>query len=319
MTTKLSDKKIFKAASVKFIYIIYFIFTIQYLELDKMLRIGTCSWKYDSWKGIVYPDKERFNYLEEYAKHFNTVEIDQWFWSLFEPKKVLLPDERVVQEYGDSVPDDFMFTIKAPNAVTLTHFYNKNKNEELKLNPFFLSTEVFEKYLETLKPIEKNIGIIMFQFEYLNQQKLSGLNEFIDRVGSFIEKLDKKFVYGIEIRNPNYLNKNYFNFLEQNNLSMVFLQGYYMPPVWQLFDEYKDKIKLDTVIRLHGPDRSGIEKKTGGNWNLIVEPKDDELNKVVEIITYLNSKKVDLYVNVNNHFEGSAPLTIKKINSLINV
>lgn len=282
-----------------------------------MLRLGTCSWKYDSWKGIIYPDKEKFNYLEEYAKHFNTVEIDQWFWSLFAPKKVLLPDERVVKEYRDSVPDDFMFTIKVLNAVSLTHFYNKNKTEELKPNPFFLSTEVFEKFVETLKPIENNIGVLMFQFEYLNKQKLSGLNEFIDRIESFVESLDKKFVYGIEIRNPNYLNKNYFSFLERNNLAMVFLQGYYMPPVWQLFNEHKEKIKSTAIIRLHGPDRSGIEKKTGGIWNQIIEPKDDELNKVAEMINYLKTKKVDLYINVNNHFEGSAPLTIQKINKLL--
>lgn len=282
-----------------------------------MLRIGTCSWKYDSWKGIIYPDKEKFNYLQEYAKHFNTVEIDQWFWSLYEPKKVILPDERVVKEYRDSVPDDFMFTIKVPNAITLTHFYNKNKTEELKPNPFFLSPGVFEKFVDALKPIENNIGVLMFQFEYLNKQKLSGLPEFIDRVESFVESLDKKFVYGIEIRNPNYLNKNYFSFLERNNLAMVFLQGYYMPPVWQLFSEHKEKINSTAIIRLHGPDRSGIEKKTGGNWDQIIEPRDEELNKVAEMINYLKTKKVDLYVNVNNHFEGSAPLTIKKLNSLI--
>jgi len=282
-----------------------------------MLRIGTCSWKYDSWKGIIYPDKEKFNYLQEYAKHFNSVEVDQWFWSLFEPKKVVLPDERVVKEYRDSVPADFMFTIKVPNAVTLTHFYNKNKTDQLKPNPYFLSTDVFEKFLETLQPIENNIGVLMFQFEYLNKQKLSGLTEFIDKIESFVETLDKKYLYGIEIRNPNYLNNNYFNFLEQNNLSMVFLQGYYMLPVWQLINEYKDKINLPAVIRLHGQDRSGIEKKTGGNWDKIVEPRDDELNKAAEVINYLNSKKIDLYVNVNNHFEGSAPLTIKKIKKLI--
>lgn len=40
------------------------------------MRIGTCSWKYDSWKGLVYPDFGEFNYLEEYSRHYNTVEID---------------------------------------------------------------------------------------------------------------------------------------------------------------------------------------------------------------------------------------------------
>jgi len=282
-----------------------------------MIRIGTCSWKYDSWKGIVYPDKEKFNHLEEYAKHFNTVEVDQWFWSLFEPKKAVLPKESDVISYAESVSDKFRFTIKIPNSITLTHFYNKNKTEELKQNPFFLKTDLFEKFLETLKPIMKNIGVLMFQFEYLNKQKISGLPEFLDRFESFIESIDKKYTYGVEIRNPNFLKKPFFEFLERNKLAMVFLQGYYMPPIREVFNEYKDKIKSTAVIRLHGPDRSGIEKKTGSIWNQIVEPKDDELDKIVEIIHYLKNKKVNTYVNVNNHYEGSAPLTIQKINKLI--
>jgi len=282
-----------------------------------MLRIGTCSWKYDSWKGIVYPDKEEVNFLEEYSKHFNTVEVDQWFWSLFEPKKVLLPKESDVKSYSESVPDNFRFTIKIPNSITLTHFYNKNKTEELKPNPFFLKTDLFEKFLETLKPIKKNIGVLMFQFEYLNKQKISGLTEYLDRFEFFIESIGKEYTYGVEIRNPNFLKKPFFEFLERNKLAMIFLQGYYMPPIWEVFNEYKDHIKSTTVIRLHGPDRRGIEKKTGSIWNQIVEPKDNELDKVAEIIHYLKTKKVDTYVNVNNHYEGSAPLTINKINTLI--
>ena len=91
------------------------------------LRIGTCSWKYDSWAGIIYSAKSGINYLEEYSKHYNTVEIDQWFWSLFNDA-AKLPDERTVKEYNDSVPDDFKFTIKVPNSITLTHHYSKGKD-----------------------------------------------------------------------------------------------------------------------------------------------------------------------------------------------
>jgi hypothetical protein len=63
------------------------------VELAHHLRIGTCSWKYDSWKGLVYdPDKKYRpdDYLADYARHFTTVEIDQWFWSLF-PSVASLP------------------------------------------------------------------------------------------------------------------------------------------------------------------------------------------------------------------------------------
>ena len=41
--------------------------------MKKKLNIGTCSWKYDSWQGLIYPEKKPFNYLEEYSKHYNCV------------------------------------------------------------------------------------------------------------------------------------------------------------------------------------------------------------------------------------------------------
>jgi len=277
------------------------------------LRTGTCSWKYDSWKEIIYSDLAERNYLEEYSQHFNTVEIDQWFWSLLTQNKVLLPNEKDVQSYADSVPVDFKFTIKIPNSISLTHFYNKDRTKLLKPNPHFLSTELFNKFLDSLEPMHNNIGMLMFQFEYLNQQKMSGLDEFLNRFEKFIKSLDKRFTYGIKLRNPNYLKKPFFQFLEKHNLAMVFLQGYYLPPIWNVFNEFKNLLNSKAVIRLHGPDRSGIENKTNNIWNKIVEPKDEELYKVTEMINSLNRKDIDLYLNVNNHYEGCAPLTIEKI------
>ena len=94
-----------------------------------MLRIGTCSWKYNSWRGIIYPEQKPVNYLQEYARHYSTVEIDQWFWSLFDADKAALPSPFTVREYMESVPRDFKFTIKIPNSITLTHFYKKEKDE----------------------------------------------------------------------------------------------------------------------------------------------------------------------------------------------
>ena len=99
------------------------------------LRIGTCSWKYDSWQGLVYSDAPKINYLKEYSEHYKSVEIDQWFWSLHGEKKVSLPNPKIIEAYKMSVPDDFKFSVKLPNSISLTHFYNKSKTEPLKANP----------------------------------------------------------------------------------------------------------------------------------------------------------------------------------------
>ena len=122
----------------------------------------------------------------------------------------------------------------------------------------------------------------------------------------FLSKFESPFPLGIEIRNPWYLNKYYFDFLQRNNLSRVYLQGYFMPPIFESYNKFK-----------HGPDRKEIEEQTGGNWNQIVTPKDDELTKVVDMINYFSSKNIDVYLNVNNHYEGRIPLTIRKIQQLL--
>ncbi|MCF8412829.1 MAG: DUF72 domain-containing protein [Melioribacteraceae bacterium] len=281
------------------------------------LRIGTCSWKYDSWKGIVYSNSEEINYLNEYSQFYNSVEIDQWFWSLHAENKITLPFFNVVNSYKNSVPEDFKFTVKVPNSITLTHFYKKQKSDPLIENKHFFSNKLFDEFLRTLNPIKKQLGPLIFQFEYLNKQKMPAQQHFFGEVEKFASGLDKDYQYSFEIRNPNYLSEEYFNLLAQNNLGVTFIQGYFMPSIIDLYGKYKSQITSTTVIRLHGPDRKGIENKTGGNWDKIVEPKDSELPGIVKIIEDLLSKEVDVYLNVNNHYEGCAPLTIKKIEKMI--
>ncbi|MCZ7612656.1 MAG: DUF72 domain-containing protein [Ignavibacteriaceae bacterium] len=67
------------------------------------------------------------------------------------------------------------------------------------------------------------------------------------------------------------------------------------------------------VIRLHGTDRKGIEEIANNNWSQIYINRDKEILSIAEMIRDLQKNEIDLFVNVNNHFEGSAPITINKI------
>jgi len=281
------------------------------------LHIGTCSWKYKSWEHLVYTDSNPDNYLKEYSTKYNTVEIDQWFWSLFSVDKVILPDIKVVKEYVQSVPDDFTFTIKVPNSITLTHFYNKDNAGNLVANPYFLNVDMFNRFFDSVSPMLDKCGALMFQFEYLNKQKLGGLSEFENKFGSFISQIPKGINYAVEIRNPNYLTNQYFEFLSKNNLIPVLLHGYYMPPIWETVNKFSKYLTSDLVIRLHGYERKGIEKVTNKEWNTVVFNQDSEIPKIVESLMFLSKTNNNIYVNVNNHYEGSAPITIEKIIELL--
>ena len=281
-----------------------------------LVRIGTCSWKYDSWKGLVYEPDRRYqadDYLADYARYFNTVEVDQWFWSLF-PTGVKLPSPGTVSKYAESVPEDFRFTVKAPNAITLTHFYSKGaKGSAGEPNPHFLSVDLLDRFLETLAPMHDTLGPVMFQFEYLNRKKIPSLTAFLDHLSEFFQTAPAGFQYAIETRNPNYLKTEFAAFLREHGLGFVLLDGYYMPRIGEVTSSLDIHTAPFSIVRLHGPDRAGIEERTGGVWNEIVELKDNGLRATAEIIRQNADAGVDTYVNVNNHYEGCAPLTIQRL------
>ncbi len=267
---------------------------------------------------MVYSGGSPETMLTQYANQFSTVEIDQWFWSLFEKKSPALPGRADVEKYAASVPQDFRFSVKVPNSITLTHYYQKS-GMPLTPNPHFLSVELFAAFLDSLQPLRPNLGPVMFQFEYLNKQKMSSVEEFMGKFGEFRSKLPEGWLYGLETRNPNFLNKEFLEFISASGCIPVFLQGYYMPPIFDLIKKHAGLLPDTIVIRLHGPDRSGIEKITSGKWDKIVQPKDAELDELVKLLYFLKQRKINVFLNVNNHYEGSAPLTIARINSLMGV
>ncbi|MGO8704719.1 MAG: DUF72 domain-containing protein [Candidatus Brocadiia bacterium] len=302
---------------------------MQKLDLDipsryrPLLRVGTCSWKYEGWKGLIYRKGVRYaanDYLADYAKFFNTVEVDQWFWSLF-PSGVKLPEPATVKEYAQSVPDDFVFTVKAANALTLTHHYARQAKGHSdfanKPNPDFLSADLLKRFLDSLAPMDGKLGPIMFQFEYLNKSKMPGLKAFLDRLHEFFVKAPKEFGYAIETRNPNYLSKAFFDFLREHKLGYVFLEGYYMPHIAEVFSQHDTTTPAGTIVRLHGPDRQAMEEATDSAWDSIVEPRPESIRAAVKILRANLRLGHKVFVNINNHFEGCAPLTAASLVKLL--
>jgi uncharacterized protein YecE (DUF72 family) len=286
--------------------------------LRGLLRLGTCSWKYDTWKGLVYEPLKTYrpdDYLADYAKRLGSVEVDQWFWSLF-PGSLRLPDPAVAKRYAKSVPDDFVFTVKAPNSLTLTHYYAKqtppNAAFANKPNPTFLDHDILCRFLDVLSPLRSKLGPVMFQFEYLNKQKMPAKELFFERFGKFIDKAPKGYQYAVETRNPNYLSAAFFDFLKDHGLGFVYLDGYYMPPIGQVFEKFKPETASFQIIRLHGGDRLEIEGETGEVWNRIVAPKPGGLMAAAKIVRANAKKRVLTYLNLNNHYEGSAPLSVRR-------
>lgn len=272
------------------------------------LRVGTCSWKYPSWAGIVYSRPDGIDYLAEYARTYSTVEVDQWFWTL-------KPSPSDVARYRAAVPERFRFTIKAPNALTLVHAPGK-KGAEPKPNPRFLSPEVMGEFLAALEPLHSLTGMVMLQFGYLNKTMMPSKSAFLEALDRFLAAAPPGWPYAVEIRNANWLSRPFFELLRSRRASAVLIQGSWMPPIHEVHERVAELLEGPVVVRLHGPDRAGIEEKTGGDWSRVVEPRDAELESVAALVRRLLKGGHDVFLNVNNHYEGSAPRTIERLAAL---
>jgi len=283
------------------------------------LRIGTCSWSFPSWEGLVYSPDSSDTYLEQYALRYDTVEVDRWFWSLLDRGGPRLPNPTDVAEYCACVGPDFRFTVKAPNSITLTHHRPKSKSDPLVANPHFLSPDLFGQFLSLLQPMGEMLGPIVLQFGYLNQQHIGGQAELLQRLGQFLGAVPAGHEYALEIRNPKWLNRGHFGFIGDRGLIPVLLQGYWMPPVADVYRQWRDLIHRSrtVIIRLHGPDREGMDERTGKRWDTLVVRRDGELAEIVGVVRELLDAGADVYLAINNHMEGSAPLTIVRVRELL--
>jgi uncharacterized protein YecE (DUF72 family) len=77
----------------------------------KEVRIGCSGWMYDDWRGRLYPEREpKRRWLELYASHFDTVEINNTFYRLAR--------REAVAGWVEHTPPEFLFTVKASRYLT---------------------------------------------------------------------------------------------------------------------------------------------------------------------------------------------------------
>lgn len=272
------------------------------------ISFGTCSWNYDSWVGLVYdePRRRAVDYLPEYSQKYRHVEVDSFFYRM--------PTRRDVEEYAAAVDSEFRFVCKAPRDITLTHF----RSDAEAANPAFLSIELYGEFLDALDPLIRSgqIAAIILEFEYLNRKKMPSRNVFFDHLGAFLEAAPRAAPIAVECRNGSYLDDIWFSFLESRRASHVFSEKLYLPRIADLYAKYKTRVDSPVVVRLLGGNRAAIETKAQDRWDRVLEPYPD-LPGLAAMLADMAATGREVLVDVNNHFEGSAPLTIERLNGYL--
>src|SRR5438270_162502 len=156
---------------------------------------GTSGWSYKTWSPDFYPKSVKAaDYLSYYSSQLNAVEVNYAF------RRRLT--EQVQEKWIASTPEGFMFSIKAPQAIT--HFKRLKDCGPL-LKGFF----------ESLQPLisARRLGPILFQLP-------PNLKADTDLLGEFLKQLPKAARVTFEFRHPSWFTEPTYNILRESNAAL---------------------------------------------------------------------------------------------------
>jgi uncharacterized protein YecE (DUF72 family) len=161
----------------------------------RAIRIGCSGWNYASWKDEFYGGLPPRRWLEHYARHFDTVEVNNTFYRL--------PSRDAVANWERTVPPGFLFTIKASRY--LTHIKRLQD-----LGPGL------ERFLERLEPLLRTpkMGPILWQLPPTFKRD-------DERLTAALERLPREQRHCFEFRHPSWFADEIYALLRAHGVALV--------------------------------------------------------------------------------------------------
>jgi uncharacterized protein YecE (DUF72 family) len=292
------------------------------------IYVGTSSWKYEGWLGLIYSREKYLNYfktgppkfvknrfertcLAEYAQTFKTVCLDAGFYQF--------PSPKLLEGYFSQVASDFRLSLKVTEDITVLRFPDLPRYgiRAGQANPHFLDVELFiASFLGPLDPYRDQIGTIIFEFSHFRPGDWERGREFVAALDVFLGRLPQGWDYSIEIRNESLLHPLYFEVLRKHNVAHTFNSWSRMPSVLEqvriVGEETADFVTGRFLLK---PGRTYEEAvKSFEPYNEIKDENEDARSGLKHLLgkdCFTRTRK--RYVYVNNRLEGSAPWTISAV------
>lgn len=157
------------------------------------LYVGTSGYSYKEWKGSFYPEKiPAAQMLSYYASQLPAVELNNTFYRM--------PQRSMIESWKTQVPDNFRFSVKAPQRIT--HFKRlKDAGDETKY------------MLETVSALEDRLGVVLFQLP-------PNMKKDLDRLETFLRELPAQTPAAFEFRHPTWFEDDVLELLRSQNRAL---------------------------------------------------------------------------------------------------
>ena len=271
-----------------------------------LVRFGTSSFSSKDWVGPFYPlGTPPAGFLSEYAKHFDTVEIDATYYAI--------PKRSVVAGWADKTPPGFVISAKFPREIV-------HGGKDARPDPRFVldpdaTYDARDRFLNTMDRLGERLGVLVLQFPYFNRAAFPSAGPFLERLDVFLRDLPRNGRrFAVEVRNKAWVGKALRDLLAKHDVSLVLVDQAWMPHGDEVAKKI-DPVTADPVyVRLLG-DRKEIERITK-TWDKEVIDHGPRLGRWADLLVRFMTQGVRVLVYVNNHYAGHGPTTVRRLMDL---
>ncbi|MGH9628101.1 MAG: DUF72 domain-containing protein, partial [Bryobacteraceae bacterium] len=284
--------------------------------------LGGSSWKYEGWLGQVYTPERYFSRgrfsrkrfakecLTEYAETFPIVCGDFSFYQF--------PPEHFWQNLFASAPERLKFVFKVPEEITRKTFPNHPRygRQGGEPNPSFLNPELFEAaFVQPLLPYRNRIAVLIFEFGGFSRKNYEKPEQFFEDLDRFLHMLPAGFRYGVEVRNQEFPQPEYFAILRRHKIAHVFNAWTRMPPLdvqIQTEEAFTTDFIVARALLQHGRTYEQAVHAFSP-YDRIQDESPETRSALRELIEHARYRRVPAYLFVNNRLEGNMPITINAV------
>jgi uncharacterized protein YecE (DUF72 family) len=290
--------------------------------LPEQVRLGTMSWSYPGWAGIVYRAPVAAKALSRhglaaYARHplLRTVEIDRTYYQPLPPAEL--------RAYADQVPDDFRFLVKAHEDCTVIRFpphprYGRRRGQAnpLLLDAAYATDQVVAPIVEGLGA---KLGAILFQFPPQDVREAGVAAGLVDRLHRFLGALPKGPVYAVELRNAELLTPAYGEALADAGAVHCHNRWTTMPPITQQARALPPATRRPLLVRwlLRPGEPYGEAGARYAPFDRLRDEDPENRGLVAGLVARAHEHGVPAFVTVDNKAEGCSPESIVRLAAAI--
>ncbi|MBM3761547.1 MAG: DUF72 domain-containing protein [Acidobacteria bacterium] len=292
----------------------------------QQIYLGTSSWKYEGWLGQIFTEdryitRGKFSRkmfeeqcIAEYAEVFPIVCGDFAFYQF--------PTQSFWEKLFTTAPPKLRWAFKVPEEITVKQWpgharYGARAGLE---NENFLNADLFKgAFLNPLTPYKDRISTMIFEFGTISKKTMPNLDAFLSQVNKFLSELPDNWRYSIEIRNPEFLEPDYFSCLRSYNVAHVLNAWTRMPELGiqlQMDDIFTADFTVVRALLKYGRTYESAVKSFEP-YKSVQEENPAARDALKAILARAQRIKQPAFVFVNNRLEGNAPGTIDAVTELI--